>query len=130
MKLFSPRIMVYLWMAGFVGSFFIQTILQSWFAQNSFWGANFGWQNEIAIWNMGMFFVVLGILRAGMNLERHVLFGLFVLSACFGINHGIALLSSPHSLSNWMGFSLNMFGVVVYFGYLFVEKKSVQRSNI
>lgn len=123
MKSLSPRFIVHLWMFGFAASFVIQTFLQSWFAENSFWGANVGWQNEIAIWNVGMFLVLLGILRSGLNVERHALFGLAVLSTCFAVNHGLALTNQPSSLSNWLGMVFNIFGVSIYLSFvLFGEK--------
>ena len=117
-NILNPKVIVTLWMAGFVGSFIFQTVLQSWFAQNSHWGSNVGWQNEIAIWNAGVFFILLGVILSKAGIERYVLFGLFVLSLCFGINHGIALLSSPSSISNWLGMSFNAIGVSMYLLFL------------
>lgn len=50
----SARTLVIIWMAGFAGSFAMQSVFQRWFAENAAWGPNRGWQNEIAISNLGV----------------------------------------------------------------------------
>ena len=101
-----------MWMVGFAGSLFIQSVLQSWFAANALWGANVGWQNEIAIWNLGVLIALAGVLKA--RAEASVLPGLAVLSVCFAINHAVALVASPSSASHWAGATTNALGVVAY----------------
>ena len=124
MKFLEARNMVIFWMLGFAGSFVIQTVLQSWFAENSYWGANVGWQNEIAIWNLGVLITLAGVLRSKANVESYVLPGLAVLSLCFGTNHVVALLGSPTSLSNWAGAAMNGLAVVLYAFHLLATRKS------
>ena len=116
--------MMIIWILGFLGSFTIQTAFQSWFADNSYWGANHGWQNEIAIWNLGVLIVLLGIFKANSGVERSVLPGLAVLSLCFGANHALALSSSPESISNWAGATMNGLAVLLYAFYLFMNGKA------
>ena len=99
---------------GFVMSLIVQTAGQAWFAANSYWGGNEGWQNEIAIWNFGMVFVLVGVLRESkpqnteeamaeetdifLGLARqgekaaHVIPGLFALSLLFAANHIHAIM--------------------------------------
>lgn len=113
-KLLTSRNMMILWMLGFFASLIIQTLLQSWFAKQSYWGANHGWQNEIAIWNLGMLAVLTGILRSNKGVEAQILPGLALLSLCFGVNHALALSSSPDSLGNWAGATMNGLAVILY----------------
>jgi hypothetical protein len=70
-----------------------------------------------------MFLVLLGVLRSGLNVERHARLGLAVLSTCFAVNHGLALPHAPSSLSNGLGMLLNLFGVSMYLSYLLFGKK-------
>lgn len=114
MTFLTAQALIILWMIGFSGSFIIQTIFQRWFAKNSYWGANKGWQNEIAIWNLGVIIMLAGLLRSNFNVESYVLPGLAVLSTCFGINHAVALTHSSASISNWAGAIMNALGVVAY----------------
>lgn len=110
----TPRHLVLAWMFGFAGSLVIQSVFQHWFAANAFWGANHGWQNEIAIWNLGMIGVLAGVLRARSGIERYVLPGLAVLSLCFGINHAVALAAAPGSLSHIAGATMNFLAVGLF----------------
>ncbi|MCA9541014.1 MAG: hypothetical protein KC620_19070 [Myxococcales bacterium] len=118
MTFLTARFLVIVWMVGFAGSFVMQSVLQRWFAENSAWGRNMGWQNEIAIWNLGVFVALGGVLAADANLESAVLPGLAILSLCFGLNHARALRDSPRSHSHWAGAVANGLGVVMYGAFL------------
>ncbi|MCB9520741.1 MAG: hypothetical protein H6699_07695 [Myxococcales bacterium] len=117
-RFFTPRNLVRAWMLGFLGSLIVQTVFQAWFAHNSNWGASAGWQNEIAIWNLGVLILLGGVLRANRGVEAWVLPGLAVLSACFCTNHALALVSAPESASNWAGAGMNFLAVAMYGAYL------------
>lgn len=122
--LMHPRVLVILWMLGFLVSFVIQTVFQSQFAAATLWGENRGWQNEIAIWNVGMFLVLTGILTANVRIENRVLPGLFILSLCFGSNHVLAIVQSPASLGNWAGALANTGAVALYGYYLLGQRRT------
>jgi hypothetical protein len=124
MKILTARVMVVLWMLGFAGAFLIQSVFQTWFAEGSYWGANTGWQTEIAIWNAGILVALAGLLRSKAGVESYVLPGLAVLSLCFGINHALAVISSPSSPSNWTGAVVNGLAVLLYASHLIVTRKS------
>lgn len=121
MTFLTAKFIIMVWGLGFAGSFVIQSVFQRWFAKNSHWGSNVGWQNEIAIWNLGVLVVLVGVLRSNANIESYVLPGLAVLSLFFGINHAVAVLRSPRSLSNWAGVISNTLGIVLYGIYLVIS---------
>ena len=126
----TPRSLVILWMLGFVCAFVVQTAFQSWFAAETLWGANRGWQTEIALWNLGVLVILVGVLRADRGVEAHVLPGLVLLAVCFGINHALAALASPGSLSHWGGAALNGAGVLVYGVYRLTDGGGGWRGGV
>lgn len=104
-------ILIYLWIVGFMASFIIQTVFREWFASNTHWGLNKGWQNEIAIWNIGIIAVISGVLFASRDHAVYILPGLLVLSISisFGINHFIALKrSQSFKAGNFAGMLANL----------------------
>jgi len=102
-------ILIYLWIAGFVASFVIQTVFREWFAANTHWGVNKGWQNEIAIWNMGIIAVISGILFVNSTYAVYMLPGLLILSVSFAVNHFIALKRSrSFKAGNFAGMLANI----------------------
>lgn len=124
MKFLTARTMCILWMIGFAGSFIIQSLFQLWFAENSYWGANQGWQNEIAIWNLGVFAMLTGALVAKAKIESYLLPGLALLSLCFAINHSAALLSDGSAMSNWAGATTNYIALLLYGLHLMGRRNS------
>lgn len=129
MRYLTPRAMVVLWMLGFAGSFVIQSVFQAWFAAHSDWGANAGWQTEIAIWNVGVFAMLVGVLRSESTAESFVLPGLALLSACFCLNHLLALSHTPDSLSNLAGALANALMVLLYGLHLLYRRRLGQRPS-
>ncbi len=89
---FNARTLVILWIIGFVCAGLGMSVLQERVAAQSCWGANVGWQTEIAIWNLGVILMLAGILRSKKQIEAYVLPGLVVLSLGFCVNHVAALL--------------------------------------
>ena len=120
----TARLLIALWLAGFAASFVMQTVFQGWFATNSAWGVNVGWQNEIAVWNLGVIVMLVGFLRADTGREESLLLGLCVLSLCFGTNHAYALVSSGLNVSNAMGAVFNYFGVSMCVAYRLTRTES------
>ncbi len=88
----NARTLVIIWVIGFVGAGLAMSVLQDTTAVQSCWGANAGWQNEVAIWNLGAVLMLAGILRSKKRVEPYILPGLFVLSLAFTVNHVVALL--------------------------------------
>lgn len=118
-RFLNARNVLMVWMAGFAVSFVMQSVLQVWFAGNSYWGANQGWQNEIAIWNVGILAMLLGILSGARGQERRVLPGLALLSTGFAINHLNALAAAPGHISHMLGAFGNVAGVLLYLAYVY-----------
>lgn len=119
----NARNLLIVWTAGFAVSFVMQSVLQVWFADNSYWGPNRGWQNEIAIWNVGILAILFSILSGARGHERRVLPGLALLSACFAINHMNALIAAPGHVSHVLGALGNGIGVVLYLLYLWIWRR-------
>lgn len=102
-------ILIYLWIGGFVASFVIQTMFRQWFAANTHWGLNTGWQNEIAIWNIGIIAIISGILLVNSTYAIYMLPGLLILSVSFAVNHLIALKQSQSfKAGNFAGMLANL----------------------
>jgi hypothetical protein len=100
-------------MLGFGLSFIIQSIFQGWFAKHSYWKRNIGWQNEIAIWNLGMITILYGVTKNLVSATFEVLLGLFILSLLFFLNHTSALFKAKYPLSNLMGSAINLIGITL-----------------
>ncbi len=107
----TPKTLVWLWIIGFVLAAIGQGLFQANVAAGSLWGRNLGWQTEIAIWNIGMILVLLGVLKSNKSVEKNVILGLTVLCTLFGVNHLTAAIKSPLSYVNWGGFLGNLFYV-------------------
>ena len=104
---------IQLYIVGFFASFVTQSFFQKWFGKSSVWKENRGWQNEIAIWNLGVGVILYGLLKQPINNVTDVKLGLFTLSLLFLANHSYALLKDPKAPSHLLGALLNMLGVVV-----------------
>ena len=105
---FSSRLLVRLWIIGFVGALLIQSIFQQWFADSTVWGPAPGWQSEIAIWNLGMICVLIPFAKTEANAAK-VVPGLVLLSLLFGLNHFQAALKAPRIyFGNYLGASSNL----------------------
>ena len=109
----STQTVLKLYILGFAASFIIQSIFQGWFAKNSYWKRNTGWQNEIAIWNIGMMIILYGVVRESMDHITEIRLGLVVMSFFLCINHLIALLKDKYSKSHIMGASINIIGLII-----------------
>lgn len=64
-------------------------------ASHTDWGYAPGWQHEIAIWNIGMICVLVGILWSKIPLGKTVIPGLCALFTLLGLNHLIAAIGDP-----------------------------------
>lgn len=107
----TTRTAVNLWTAGFAGAAVIQGVFPRHFARGTKWDYNAGWQREIAIWNLGTLTAIAALRRDDSDVDRGLIAGFAVLSACFGANHLSAALQSPRSLSNWLGAISNGVGL-------------------
>lgn len=99
------------YLVGFVGSFVAQTVTQTKFGEQSAWGINRGWQNEIAIWNVFAAIVLVALLNLSIESDI-VVVGLFVLSLGFGTNHLVAYRAHRRR-SNLAGFAANFAGLLL-----------------
>ena len=102
-----------IYILGFGSSFIIQFVFQKWFGKNSYWQHNIGWQNEIAIWNIGICIILYGLIKNSVSDVFEISLGLFVMSFLFCINHVAALLKNKLYLSNIMGALINLFGMIL-----------------
>ena len=80
-------------------------------AANTLWGGAPGWQNEIAIWNLGIISILLALFKTKINFDV-VIPGLTMLSSLFAMNHLEAALFGG-LIGNWVGFSLNCAAVIL-----------------
>ncbi len=76
-------------------------------------GGNGGWQREIAVWNLGTLVTTIGLTGSGAEVDRAQARGFAVLSTLFGINHLVAAVQCPRSISNGSGALVNAAGVAV-----------------
>ncbi len=79
-----------MWTGAFAVSFVVQSVFQARFASLTLWGLAPGWQNEIAIWNVGMILVITRQLSSE-DKAAAIVPGLTVLSLLFSANHASAL---------------------------------------
>jgi len=123
----SARIVGALWVLGFAVSMVIQSFFQNDFAAQTHWGTSHGWQTEIAIWNLGMIFVLLPLLKDEIKI-RNALPGLFILSLFFAINHASAFIKGELSKAgNLAGVGFNVAAVVVCALYWVSYKKRLKK---
>ena len=102
-----------IYILGFGASSIIQSVFQRWFAENSYWKQNVGWQNEIVIWNIGMSIILYGLVQNSVIDIVEITLGLFVMSLLFFLNHVTALLKNKRSISHMMGSLINLLGMTV-----------------
>ena len=98
LDLLTPKNLVLAWLAGFVIAGLALSVGQKLTSQLSCWGSNGGWQNEIAIWNLGASGMLLGVLHSEAGIEASLLPGMLVLSLAFTANHVVALLKHRDKL--------------------------------
>lgn len=108
-----PKLLLGLWLLGFLVSLVIQSVLQGWFAEITLWGRNAGWQTEIAIWNAGMALVLVGLLRQTETVQAVALPGLAVLSLALGVNHLQTAIDHPGYVGHWLGAGANFTAVLL-----------------
>jgi hypothetical protein len=94
----------------------IQGLFPRAFARRAKWGYNGGWQQEIAIWNVGMPTTIAALRREGRNADRGLTAGFTVLSALFGANHLCAAIHSPRRTGNWIAAAANGAGLSARLG--------------
>mgnify|MGYP001037836766 CR=1 FL=1 len=123
--LFNARTLVILWIVGFVGAGLAMSVLQETTAAQSCWGANVGWQTEVAIWNLGAILILAGVLRSKKQIEPYILPGLFVLSLAFSVNHLVAILRHDGVyMTNLAAAVVNGGGVLLLLSYFFLGKRA------
>jgi hypothetical protein len=98
LELLTPKNLVLAWLGGFIVAGLALSVGQKLTSQLSCWGANRGWQNEIAIWNLGATVMIIGVLNSNAGVEAALLPGLFVLSLAFTVNHVLALIKNRGQL--------------------------------
>jgi hypothetical protein len=89
------RYFIYWWLLAFTWAAVIQGFFPEMVASHTGWGSATGWQHEIAIWNIGMICVLVGILLSKIPLGKTVIPGLCILFTLLGLNHLMAALGDP-----------------------------------
>ena len=89
------RYFIYWWILGFVWAATIQSLYPEMVASHTDFGNAPGWQHEIAIWNVGMISVLIGILWSKVPLGKTVIPGLCVLFLLLGLNHLVNAINNP-----------------------------------
>jgi len=88
----------------------------------SAWGIATGWQREIGFWNLAMFIVIVGTIRANdAGGGRTVAIALIVLQLLVGTNHALAAIEH--------GQMLNVIMCVVNFGCVAFGVAALRRSR-
>jgi 8-oxo-dGTP diphosphatase len=112
---------VLLWLGGFIVSLILQTVGQHWFGNLTSWGFNSGWQLEIAVWNLGLILLLLGLIRQSQALQA-IIPGLTTLSLCLALNHWVALERVTTTWSQYLqypahvaGLFFNLLAVIISF---------------
>lgn len=90
------RYFIYWWLLALIWAAGIQGFFPEMVASHTDWGSAKGWQHEIAIWNVGMICVLVGILRSKVPLGKAVIPGLCVLFALLGLNHLLTVMDDPN----------------------------------
>ncbi len=117
---FNARNLVISWLVGFVVAGLALSVDQKRTSNLSCWGANKGWQNEIAIWNLGGVVMLVGVLWSNKGVEPFLLPGLFVLSLAFTVNHVVAILRHrdrryPTNIAAMTANGIGVIAMLVYF---------------
>ena len=103
---------LFICLAAFGSSFFIQTAFQFLGAEKSAWGGNPGWQREIAFWNVACAIIVAKTLRiADERLAMVVATGCTALFLLLGTNHLFAFIANPRAQFHWPPLLLNFVGL-------------------
>lgn len=89
------RYFLYWWLFAFTWAAVIQGFFPEMVASHTNWENARGWQHEIAIWNIGMISVIVGILWSKVSLGKTVIPGLCILFALLGLNHLTAVMDNP-----------------------------------
>jgi hypothetical protein len=114
----SAKLIVNLWLAGFVVATILQTLLQKQLASKTSWGFAPGWQREIALWNIGITALVLSLRTAFPAPDAAILPALAWLSLLLGANHLISAIKEPKKIGHWAGVGGNFLGVSLYLVFL------------
>lgn len=117
-----------LWGLGALSAFALQFFFPTMIAEGTIWGLATGWQREIALWNLGIIFVI-AITVFKKEYAMIFMMTLFVtlLSLLFGINHLVALLASSQNWVHWLAFVANSIAFLVGIILLYVGR---EKSNI
>lgn len=118
MDWFDQTLVIEVYIMGFIGSFLVQTLLQTRFGNNSEWGLNRGWQSEIAIWNVFAGVVLLALVINNFQ-SKLIITALAILSTGFFINHMNAY-RKKFKLSNLQGAIANAIGLIVVISWILV----------
>jgi hypothetical protein len=124
-KFIDARLLIYLWIIGLIVAGSTLFFFGQMSASLSYWDYCQGWQNEIAIWNLSMIIVLIGILKSKKGNESYVIPGLVVMSLCFSINHILAMYrGGGMPLTHLSATLANMGGVFLGLIYYIIRKKS------
>jgi KinB signaling pathway activation protein len=114
----SARLLVNLWLVGFLFAILLQTIAKKRLASNTSWGFAPGWQREIAFWNIGIVALIVSLRVSFPTADATILPALALLSLLLGANHLVAALKDRAKMGHWAGVAGNFLGVALYGVYL------------
>jgi hypothetical protein len=106
----TPRLLVNIWVLGFLVCGIEQLSLQHYLGTNSVWGYS-PWQTEIALWNFGIIGITLFLRRRMKDTDYAILPGFVFLSLILGTNHLITVIQNPTLWLHWAGMIAN-FGAI------------------
>ena len=117
-----------LWAIGALISFILQFFLSETLSSLSLWNNSFGWQREIALWDIGAFVAISYALKLkNAEIYKFLILFLSLLSLLLGTNHLITIILSGNIQTvNVLGVIFNYLIVIVILGfYIYKKEKSI-----
>lgn len=112
MKLYNTFLL--LWGIGALISFSIQLVLPLYFASITNWVPSQGWQREIAIWNIGLLYIIIVAYKnTSVELKKRICYGLIFLSFFFAVNHYASLITNGLKTGNLIAAVANNTAVIL-----------------
>ncbi|HHF7032927.1 hypothetical protein [Streptococcus mutans] len=124
------RIMFVLVLVAMMGATILQLFFPAYMGRQSGYGVSYGWQREIAFWDISVILILLAVnIKYDWFYLRVVLLALILGGIGIGSNHLLHFLQS-HSLINGLGAAENYLLVVGWLSGWFIEKRKHRMEKL
>lgn len=108
-----PRTPALVWLTSAAAAGVLHATVPRWFGERTSWGANEGWQREIAVFDLGLVLTAAHLAREGGDTSDELQRLVLPLASLLGINHLVGGLHEPRRWGHWFGVAGNAAGVAL-----------------